>query len=261
MKKKLSLFLTLMLALIALFSFSVVGVSADNNEGWRVTAKNATAIAGDKVTIDYKLTHNGNLVDTLFIEDGSGNFYGVKPIVEIYQGTTKIADGNVIKTDKMSVGTKTLTLRVLDANRQQLGDSVNFKLTINKKDNTGVIMMVVLVVVIIGLFVWSSYSNRKKQKQAVEVANAIKIGDRVKTIGGVCGFVSEINNAENTFVLKVGEGSFVKFDKGAIYQTAPANVVTEVKEEVKQEVKEETPAPKAKKTNKKASEEKTDAEQ
>ena len=54
------------------------------------------------------------------------------------------------------------------------------------------------------------------------MVNSLKIGDRVKTIGGVCGFVTEINDAENTFVLEVGENSFVKFDKGAIYQTAPA---------------------------------------
>ena len=84
------------------------------------------------------------------------------------------------------------------------------------------------------------------------MVNGIKIGDRVKTIGGVCGFVAEINNAENTFVLRTGlEGneSYVKFDKGAIYQTAPAKVEKEVKEEVKAE---EKPAPKANKSSKKS---------
>ena len=53
----------------------------------------------------------------------------------------------------------------------------------------------------------------------------LKIGDRVKTIGGICGFVAQINDGENTFVLETGlEGnkSYIKFDKGAIYQTAPA---------------------------------------
>ena len=71
--------------------------------------------------------------------------------------------------------------------------------------------------------IWSSISNKKKQKKAQEQATQIKIGDKVKTIGGVCGFVKEINNSENTFILEVGEKSFVKFDMGAIYQTAPAN--------------------------------------
>ena len=87
------------------------------------------------------------------------------------------------------------------------------------------------------------------------MVDGIKIGDRVKTIGGVCGFVAEVNNAENTFVLRTGmdgKESYVKFDKGAIYQTAPANVQTEVKPEPKVEAKEEVKAePKKKKTTKK----------
>ncbi len=119
-------------------------------------------------------------------------------------------------------------------------------------DWSSYVMIIVLLVAIVGLFIWSSHSNKKRQKEAQEMVNNIKVGDRVKTIGGVCGFVAEINNAENTFVLRTGlEGneSYVKFDKGAIYQTAPANIEKEVKEEVKVE---EKPAPTAKKSSKKA---------
>ena len=90
---------------------------------------------------------------------------------------------------------------------------------------TSYLMIGVLIIAIIGLFVWQTISGQKKQKEAQNMVNSLKIGDRVKTIGGVCGFVAEINDAENTFVLRTGmEGkeSFVKFDKGAIYQTAPA---------------------------------------
>lgn len=113
---------------------------------------------------------------------------------------------------------------------------------------TSYIIMGVLLVAIIGLFVWQSISGKKKQKEAQDMVNALKVGDRVKTIGGICGFVAEINNAENTFVLRTGmEGneSFVKFDKGAIYQTAPAKgsavAAEEAKEEVKVEEKKEAP--------------------
>lgn len=119
-------------------------------------------------------------------------------------------------------------------------------------DPSSYIMIIVLIVAIIGLFVWSSYSNKKKQKQAQDMVNGIQIGDKVKTIGGVCGYVAEINDAENTFVLKTGmegkENSFIKFDKGAIYQTAPAKPRTEKKEEPTENVAE---TPKAKKTTKK----------
>ena len=106
-----------------------------------------------------------------------------------------------------------------------------------------IIAMVVIVVAIIGLFVWQSISGKKKQKEAQNMVNSLKIGDRVKTIGGICGFVAQINDAENTFVLETGleeNKSYVKFDKGAIYQTAPAEGTGAVVEEKAEEKKEET---------------------
>lgn len=119
------------------------------------------------------------------------------------------------------------------------------------------VLLGVFVVAIIGLMVWSNISNKKRAKEQQETINNIKIGDKVKTIGGICGFVAEINDAENTFVLETGmEGkkSYVKFDKAAIYQTAPGNNSRKVEEpvkeevvEVKEEVKEETTETPAKK--------------
>ena len=90
---------------------------------------------------------------------------------------------------------------------------------------TSYLVMGLLIVAIIGLFVWTSVSNKKKQKEAQNMVSALKVGDRVKTIGGICGYVAEINDGENTFVLETGTDankSFIKLDKGAIYQTAPA---------------------------------------
>lgn len=88
-----------------------------------------------------------------------------------------------------------------------------------------IIIMIVLIAAIIGLFIWQTISGKKKQKEAQNMVNSLKKGDKVKTIGGICGYVVEINDAENTFVLETGTAdkkSYVKFDKGAIYQTAPA---------------------------------------
>ena len=105
------------------------------------------------------------------------------------------------------------------------------------------LMLGAVVLVFVGFMIWSHFSNKKKQKQAEEKVNSLKIGDRVKTIGGICGFVTEINNNENTFVLETGmEGkkSYVKFDKQAIYQTAPAEgSAVAAKEAEKVEVKQE----------------------
>lgn len=120
----------------------------------------------------------------------------------------------------------------------------------------------VMLLAIIGLFVWQSISGKKKQKEAQNMVDSLKVGDRVKTIGGVCGFVAEINNAENTFVLETGtddKKSYVKFDKGAIYQTAPAQGIAVAAEETKaeepapvqEEVKSEEPAAEETKTEEK----------
>ena len=100
------------------------------------------------------------------------------------------------------------------------------------------VVFIVIIVAMIGLLVWQTISGKKKQKEAQEMLNQLKIGDRVKTIGGVCGFVVEINDAENTFVLETGKDdakSYVKFDKGAIYQTAPAQGSAVAQEEAKAE--------------------------
>lgn len=81
----------------------------------------------------------------------------------------------------------------------------------------------IIIAAIIALLVWSFLSNRKRRKNFEETVNAIKPGNKVKTIGGIIGEVVEVNEEEGTFVLRTGDAngncSFMKFDKQAIYQT------------------------------------------
>lgn len=118
--------------------------------------------------------------------------------------------------------------------------------TETQQGSTGsLIIMAVLLIAIIGLFVWQSRTNKKKQQEAQNMVNSLKIGDRVKTIGGICGFVVQINDDENTFVLETGleeNKSYVKFDKGAIYQTAPAEGSAKASKPEAKEEKEEKEA-------------------
>ena len=72
---------------------------------------------------------------------------------------------------------------------------------------TSYILIILVVVVLVAFFVWSTISNKKKQKQFNDTINAIKPGNKVKTIGGVCGTVVSINEGDITF------------DKQAMYQT------------------------------------------
>ena len=85
------------------------------------------------------------------------------------------------------------------------------------------VILAVFIVIIVVFFVFSSRRNKKKQQEAQQLMDAVKPGNKVKTIGGVCGIVVEVDPEENTFVLEtVSETSgkcYMKFDKQAIYQT------------------------------------------
>ncbi len=111
---------------------------------------------------------------------------------------------------------------------------------------TGYIAIGVIIVLLIAFFVWSFLSQKKRQKAFNDTVNAIRPGNKVKTIGGIIGEVVEVNEEEGTFVIKTGlddsNCSYMKFDRQAIYQTdAKPEAAAEVKEQPA-----ETPAEEAK---------------
>ena len=229
MKRKISIFLMLIISIVTLFSMGAVGVMAENSTPtFRVSAKDYTITVGSKLNFSYSLKIGDYEIATVPNQIGEDTYY-TSPYIVILDGETEVFKGVAapsgveIDTSKFATGEKELVLKVYDnQSKSKMFDDTTFNLVVKKKDNTMTIVMIVLIVVIVGYLIWSSISNKKKQKKAQSQVSALKVGDRVKTIGGVCGFVKEINNDENTFILEVGENSFVKFDKGAIYQTAPA---------------------------------------
>lgn len=84
------------------------------------------------------------------------------------------------------------------------------------------IIMGVLLIVIVVFMVMNRRNQKKRQEETVNMLNAIKPGNKVKTIGGICGVVVEVCD-DNTFVLETGTEksgkSYIKFDKQAVYQT------------------------------------------
>ena len=111
------------------------------------------------------------------------------------------------------------------------------------------LMAGILVLIFVAFMIYSRRSQKKNQQEAQNVLNAIKPGNKVKTIGGICGVVVEVCD-DNTFVLETGTEksgkSFIKFDMQAIYQTDAVVEKKEDKKEVKdektEEIKEEKPA-------------------
>ena len=84
------------------------------------------------------------------------------------------------------------------------------------------LMVGILVVILVVFMVYNRRSQKKRQQETMDMLNAIKPGNKVKTIGGICGVVVEVCD-DGTFVLETGTEasgkSFLKFDKQAVYQT------------------------------------------
>ncbi len=85
-----------------------------------------------------------------------------------------------------------------------------------------VIIGLFAVVIVVFMFL-NSRSQKKRQQETQAMLDAIQPGNKVKTIGGICGVVVEVCLEDNTFVLETGtEASgkcYIKFDKQAVYQT------------------------------------------
>ena len=85
------------------------------------------------------------------------------------------------------------------------------------------IIMGVAIALIVVMMVFSRRSQQKKQEETKAMLDAIAPGNKVKTIGGICGIVVEVCPDDNTFVLETGTEasgkSYIKFDMQAVYQT------------------------------------------
>ena len=101
------------------------------------------------------------------------------------------------------------------------------------------ILMLALVAIIIVFMVYNRKVQAKRQQETKDMLDAIKPGNKVKTIGGICGVVVEVCPEDNTFVLETGTEksgkSYIKFDKQAVYQTDAVVQKATVAEEKKEE--------------------------
>ena len=109
------------------------------------------------------------------------------------------------------------------------------------------IILGVLIVAIIVMFVFSSKRRKKQEEEAKNLIDSVKPGNKVKTIGGICGIVVEVDSEENTFVLETGSEQsgkcFIKFDKQAIYQTDAVVDKSSASKEAKETTEEVTSEP------------------
>ena len=89
------------------------------------------------------------------------------------------------------------------------------------------IPLLLIVVLIVGMII----PQRKRDKKVKEMLNALKPGDRVRTIGGIYGTISSVK--DDVVVLTVGPDKVkLVFARGAISQVEETGVENTMEEEV-----------------------------
>ena len=117
----------------------------------------------------------------------------------------------------------------------------------------GGFIWIIMIVLMVGMFWWTSRSQKKKDKEVQDMRDSLQVGDEVTTIGGIIGKVVSIK--EETFVLETTkEKTHIRFLKAAIRSVdvriadivAAENAEAEAKEPAKAEADAEAEAPKKK---------------
>lgn len=77
-----------------------------------------------------------------------------------------------------------------------------------------------MVLIIVLLYFMMIRPQRKREKETKEMINALKVGDKVVTIGGICGKVVKIKDEfvvlETGNIGSTGEKSYVKMERDSI---------------------------------------------
>lgn len=114
---------------------------------------------------------------------------------------------------------------------------------------TRVVMTGFLIIVLVGMLVLPYISSRKKNREYEAMISSLKVGDLVKTAGGIIGRITKIMNKGeiNTVILETGsktEKSYMEFDINMIYCILKAAKVegeqTELEEVEEDEDEDET---------------------
>lgn len=111
-----------------------------------------------------------------------------------------------------------------------------------------IILIVLVVLLVLVLIVMPIFTNKKRQQSVNTLHNSLKVGDKIMTIGGVIGIVTDIRQTspvDKEFTIETGSSTMV-FDIKALYQimpaTAPVTAPVQQTVEAAETVKPETEA-------------------
>ena len=117
-----------------------------------------------------------------------------------------------------------------------------------QSNTTSIIVYVILIVALVAMLIMPYFTQRKKNKEYVDMLNSIKVGDLVKTAGGIIGKITKITDKGDikTVILETGsktEKSYMEFDMSMIYCVLKSTKATEETEKVEEAKTEEVAEP------------------
>ena len=92
-------------------------------------------------------------------------------------------------------------------------------------------IMIIMVVALIAMFIFTSRSNKKRQKQYQNMLDSLKPGSRVRTIGGIYGTVTSVKG-DVVFVSVGPDKARLVFSKQAIASIEDAPVEATIDGEI-----------------------------
>ena len=78
--------------------------------------------------------------------------------------------------------------------------------------------MVMMIAIIAVFYFFMIRPQQKKQKELQKAREAMQIGDKVVTAGGIHGRIKEVG--DTWFLVEVADGVKLKFEKGSVYASS-----------------------------------------
>jgi len=86
--------------------------------------------------------------------------------------------------------------------------------TDGKSGGSGMTMLLMIGGIILVFYFFMIRPQQKKQKQMQNFREALKRGDKIITIGGIHGKITDVQ--EGTFIIEVEDGTKLKIEKAAV---------------------------------------------
>ncbi len=105
---------------------------------------------------------------------------------------------------------------------------------------SNIAVYVILIVMVLAMLILPYFTNKKRNQQYMEMISNIKVGDLVKTAGGIIGKVTKITDKGEikTIILETGsksEKSYMEFDISSVYCVLKSTKVEKEEKEAKSE--------------------------